>query len=122
GTADHTSIFVYEYVSKNWVASATKQSIVGVTPANSGSEYLTGDILTIAGGTTTTAAQLLVTKISVGVPLLDDQGNQLYADDGVTPLYSVQPGGIVEAEVTAAGTYSVLPGSPASVSGGTGTG
>jgi len=122
GTADHTSIFVYEYVSKNWVASATKQSIVGVTPANSGSEYLIGDILAIAGGTSTTAAQLLVTKVSEGVPLLDDQGNQLYADDGVTPLYSVQPGGIVEAEVTVAGTYSVLPSSPALVSGGSGMG
>lgn len=120
GTADHTSIFVYEYVSNSWARSATNKSIISVTPAASGSGYLLGDTLPLQGGTSTVGAQVLVTKVSEGVPLLNDQRQQLYADDGVTPLYTVQPGGILEAEVIVAGVYSVLPGSPCAVSGGTG--
>jgi hypothetical protein len=121
GTSDDSSTFVYEYVSNNWVRSATNKSIVGVNPAASGSDYLLGDAPAIQGGTGT-PAQLLVTSVSAGVPLLNDQGQQLYADDGVTPLYSVQPGGILEAEVVSGGVYSVLHGSPAGVNGGTGLG
>ena len=119
GTADHTSIFVYEYVSNNWVRSSTNFSIVDASPGAGGSDYAKGDILTLTGGVGT-AAEVMVDDVSDGVPLLDDDGNQLYADDGVTPLYVTAPGAITRVEVIVAGNYSALPANPAAVTGGTG--
>lgn len=60
-----------------------------------GSGYTNGDVLTVSGGTSTTAAQLTLT---------------------------VSGGLITEITVSLAGSYTVLPTNPVSVTGGTGTG
>ena len=67
--------------------------------ASSGSNYTIGDVLTVVGGTSTTAAQLTVSAVN-------------YIGNGVTA------GGIV---VSTPGSYTVLPTNPVSVTGGTGT-
>jgi hypothetical protein len=67
-----------------------------VAVSGGGTGYTVGDVLTLVGGTFSTAAQVSVSTVSVGV---------------ITAITFVQ-----------GGTYSVLPSNPLSVTGGTGTG
>ena len=69
--------------------------VVGATISNGGTGYAVNDVLTVVGGTFTTAAQLTVTAVS---------------------------GGVITTVTSNGGVYSVAPTSPASVTGGTGTG
>ena len=62
-----------------------------------GSAYTVNDVLTVQGGTFTTAAQLTVTSIDGG-------------------------GAVTGVSITNPGSYSVNPTNPVSVTGGTGTG
>jgi hypothetical protein len=66
------------------------------TPVTGGTGYLLGDVLTVVGGTFTTAAQLTVTSIASG------------AINGVS--------------VTNVGAYTAIPNNPVSVTGGAGAG
>lgn len=95
-TTDTTSTFVFEYVSKNWCQAATTYSLEEAVINTAGSGYPLNDLLTLAGGTSTVAATLRVAGVTAGV--------------------------ITAAQVETPGTYTVLPTSPASVTGGTGTG
>jgi len=73
-------------------------SVTSVSPVPAtGSGYAVGDILTVTGGTFTTAAQLKVVSVTGA-------------------------GGITAVTVTDGGTYTSSPANPASVTGGTGTG
>jgi hypothetical protein len=76
--------------------SITMSHLSASTISNGGTGYTVGDVLTIVGGTTGTAAQFTVTSASGGV---------------VT--------GIARTGVS---TYTVLPSSPSATTGGTGTG
>jgi hypothetical protein len=96
-TTDTSSTFVFEYVSSNWCRSATTFSLEAVVISAGGSAYVAGNTLTLAGGTFTAAAQLLVTGVS-------------------------STGAITAAQVSVPGTYTVPPSSPASVTGGAGSG
>lgn len=79
------------------VEFATSDNIASVAVNAGGSGYVVGDVLTISGGTSTTAAQVEVLAVSSGA--------------------------VTEALVINAGAYSVLPGATgASTTGGTGTG
>ena len=77
--------------------SAAPNLSVGAAVASGGAGYVVGDSLTVQGGTFTTPAQLMVTQIGTG-------------------------GAIASVTASNAGNYSVLPGSPAAVTGGTGSG
>lgn len=70
---------------------------VGAAVAAGGGGYVVGDLLTVLGGTSTTPAQLIVSRVSGS-------------------------GAVTAVSVTNAGNYSALPTSPAGVSGGTGSG
>lgn len=96
GSTDTSSQFVFEYVSKNWCRSATTYSLEGITIGATGSAYVANDTLTLAGGTFTTAATIRVVSVTAGA--------------------------ITAAEVLNPGVYTARPTSPASVTGGTGTG
>ncbi|NKF23988.1 beta strand repeat-containing protein [Solimonas marina] len=71
---------------------------LGAESADGGSHYVAGDVLTVSGGTFTTPAQLTVSTV-----------------DAVT-------GAVTGFIVNNAGDYTALPTSPATVSGGSGTG
>jgi hypothetical protein len=74
------------------------QSGTVVTPANGGTGYTLNDVLTVVGGTFVQAAQFTVTGVSGGVVTQVTRSNTNY------------------------GQYTVLPSSPATTTGGTGTG
>ncbi len=97
GATDFTSTFVFEYVSNNWCRSATKFSLEEAVIDTAGTNYVINDLLTLAGGTSTTTATLRVTGIGAG-------------------------GVITAAQVETPGVYTILPVSPASVTGGAGAG
>jgi hypothetical protein len=75
-------------------ASMGLDSISNIT--NGGTGYTVGDLLTLSGGTSTTAGMLQVTSVSGGV--------------------------ITGAVISVAGTYTSLPTNPVAVTGGTGSG
>lgn len=79
---------------------ATADAMLGIVAAIAitagGTGYTVGDILTLVGGTSTTTAQLLVTTVAAGV--------------------------ITGVSIQRVGAYSIIPGSPVAVTGGTGTG
>jgi hypothetical protein len=77
-------------------ATATVRMSLSLSLASGGTGYTVGDVLTVVGGTTTFASQATVTTVSSGVIT------------GIT--------------TSASGEYSVMPSSPASVTGGTGSG
>jgi hypothetical protein len=77
-------------------ATATCTLGLGLVVSGGGTGYTVGDTLTVVGGTRTVAATCTVTTVSSGV--------------------------ITLVTVTAAGYYTATPTSPASVTGGTGTG
>ena len=79
-------------------ATASCNMLLANTPTvtSGGTGYSVNDVLTISGGTFSAAGQLTVTAVSGGV--------------------------ITAATISAYGTYTVLPSSPVSVTGGTGTG
>ena len=76
-------------------ASVNMQLANTPTVTSGGTGYTNGDVLTIVGGTFSAVAQLTVTAVSGGV--------------------------ITAATISAFGTYTVLPSSPVSVTGGTGS-
>lgn len=86
--------------------TAADLQLTAAVPANAGSGYVVGDILTIAGGTLTTgtAATVRVTAVVNG------------------PAPTFTPGSISTLQVVNAGNYSAAPSSPNTVTGGTGTG
>ncbi len=79
-TGDVTSTFVYEYVSKNWCASTVNkqavsvtgnaliygQSVYGTGVYNGSAGYLLGDRITLALGTFTSPAVVVVTGVFAG--------------------------------------------------------
>jgi hypothetical protein len=83
-----------ELAGTEQIANGTLQSI---SIANGGTGYTVGDVLTLSGGTKTTAATVTVTSVSSGV---------------ITGVNITNPGV----------GYSVVPTSPVSVTGGTGSG
>jgi hypothetical protein len=93
---DTTSKFVFEYVTKSFCRSASTHALEEAQIASGGTGYTPNDILTLSGGTSTTAATLRVTEVSSGI--------------------------ITAAQVETPGSYTVAPTSPDSVTGGTGTG
>lgn len=95
--SDTSSVFVFEYMSSNWCRSATTFSLEAVASTAGGSGYGLGNTLTLAGGTSAIAAQLLVTGVD-------------------------SSGAINAAEVSVPGSYTALPSSPATVTGGDGAG
>ncbi len=115
------SVFVYEYVSKNWVQSSTALSAVGVEILGSAG-YAIGDIITLAGGTFTEAAQLLVTNISTAIVILtDNNGNPLTDGDG--NILTMEQDPIVSVEIVpSGGRYTVVPPNPVSQDSTTGSG
>jgi hypothetical protein len=118
-TGDVTSTFVYEYVSKNWCASAGQRAasaapasefILGTSPLGSGSDlgaggfhYAVGDLVTLAGGALVpgglpaTLAITLTSADTAGVPL---------AAEIITPgSYITVPGNpVAQASTTGVGT------------------
>lgn len=92
----HGTASNYLTLSDALVAAATGNSLASVGISSGGTGYTVGDILTIAGGTSTAAAQVEVTSVASGVI------------DGV--------------RVHNSGAYSANPSSPNSATGGTGTG
>lgn len=77
-------------------AGTARMGVNSAAVAAGGTGYTVGDVLTVAGGSSTTTAQLTVSTVSGGA--------------------------IAAVTVSRAGVYSALPGSPASVTGGTGSG
>jgi len=94
-----SGIFVYEYVSENWCRSTTLQAAFASTPAAAGAGYRVGDTITLAGGTATSAAGLVVTSLA-----------------------DVQLGSILTTEIVIPGVYSVVPTIPVSQATTTGAG
>ncbi|MCP4897723.1 MAG: hypothetical protein GY906_12185 [bacterium] len=86
----------WQDLSDQLVEAATGSSLEGVAVSSGGINYVVGDILTVAGGTSTIAAQVEVTSEAAGVI------------DGV--------------RVYNGGVYTVNPSSPNSCTGGSGTG
>jgi hypothetical protein len=88
-TTDHTSTFVYEYVSKNWCRSATLKAATDAAKVAGGISYAVGDTYTVAGGTGTAT---------------------------VLTVMSVSSGAILTAEVTIPGSYpnATVPSNPVS--------
>ncbi len=105
-----SATFVYEYVSNSWCRSGVAQSAVSVELLGGGF-YAIGDIITLAGGTFTEAAQLVVTEVAPAHILTDDNGVPL-TDDAGNILYST-PGAIVTVEIIpTGGRYTVVPPNP----------
>lgn len=92
----HGSAANYLALSDALVAAAVGNSLTVVAVAGGGAGYAIGDILTIAGGTATVAAQVEVTSVAAGVI------------DGVRVFNS--------------GAYSANPASPNAATGGSGSG
>jgi hypothetical protein len=117
-----TSIFVYEYVSKNWARSATAQSAVAAAIYGDGTNYTIGDVITLAGGTFTEATQLVVTDVSTEVVYLTDgDGNILTDADG--NYLTMPPNPIISVEIVpSGGRYTVVPSNPVSQASTTGSG
>lgn len=86
------------YYGDRLVTFAASGSAVSASVFNGGSGYVVGDVLTVTGGTPTTATQLTVTQVSSGV--------------------------ITTVSVSTAGSYAygTTPNNAASVTGGTGSG
>jgi len=77
-------------------ATVSVQATSSTSVSSGGTGYTVGDVLTVSGGTYATQSQFTVATVSAGVIT------------GIT--------------ITTAGSYSVVPSSPASVTGGTGSG
>jgi hypothetical protein len=92
----HGTASNYLTLSDALVAAATGNSLASVGISSGGTGYTVGDVLTVAGGTATVAAQIEVTSVASGVI------------DGVRVFNS--------------GAYSANPSSPNSAAGGTGSG
>ena len=92
----HGTASNYLTLSDALVAAATGNSLASVVISSGGTGYTVGDILTVAGGTSTAAAQVEVTTVSSGV--------------------------ITGVRVFNSGAYSANPSSPNSATGGTGSG
>ncbi|MGH8462460.1 MAG: beta strand repeat-containing protein [Stenotrophobium sp.] len=88
-TGGNGSGATFSFTQTNVVATATVST--------GGTGYVVGDVLTVSGGTGSSAATLQVTSIGAG-------------------------GTVSAITIVSGGSYSVVPGSPASVTGGTGTG
>lgn len=86
-STDTSSVFVYEYVSKNWCRSTTLFQAVNVAIAVAGTGYVVGNTVTLAGGTVTTKTV-------------------------VTVLAITSTGGISSAIITTPGVYTVAPSNP----------
>jgi hypothetical protein len=84
-------VFVYEYVSKNWVTSTTASQLAGATPDTRGSGYVVGDIIVPDHGATPI----------VQSPFLV-----------VTGIEDATTGSIGDLEVTQPGQYTATPGNP----------
>ena len=86
------------YYGDRLVTFAASGSVLSAQVFNGGSGYVVGDVLTVSGGTPTTATQLTVTQVSSGV--------------------------ITAVSISTAGSYAygTTPNNPASVTGGSGTG
>ena len=92
----HGTASNYLTLSDALVAAATGNSLASVGISSGGTGYAVGDVLTVAGGTSTAAAQVEVTSVAAGVI------------DGL--------------RVHNSGAYSANPASPNSATGGTGSG
>ena len=92
----HGTASNYLTLSDALVAAATGNSLASAGISSGGTGYVEGDILTIAGGTSTAAAQVEVITVSSGV--------------------------ITAVRVHNSGAYSANPTSPNSATGGTGSG
>ena len=92
----HGTASNYLTLSDALVAAATGNSLASVGISSGGTGYTVGDVLTVAGGTSTAAAQVEVTTVSSGV--------------------------ITGVRVFNSGAYSANPSSPNSATGGAGSG
>lgn len=95
-TAPPTITFTGGGTGQGATATAKLKVVGTVTITAGGTGYTNGDVLTVVGGTKTTAAVVTVSSVSSGA--------------------------VTAATITTAGSYSVIPANAASVTGGTGTG
>ncbi len=124
-TTDTTSTLVFEYVTKNTCRSQAVYSLEQTMLAAGGSAYTLGDLITIVSPD----AQAIDIGGGEGA-ILVDEGDAILVSEGTIPPNSATlivtqvdgSGAILAAQVLYAGIYTTPPASPASVSGGTGTG
>ncbi|HXT81389.1 MAG TPA: hypothetical protein VN702_17625 [Acetobacteraceae bacterium] len=81
----------------------SRQSYTNIGGVSGGTGYAVGDVLTLSGGTFGTAAQITVASVA---------GTSVNSSTGAVQTYTL----------TTVGSYTVLPTSPITLSGGTGTG